>query len=192
MPHLLVVDLESTCWEDEPVRQSVDTMEIIEFGCVVCSWKGKVITAFSQLARPVERPELTPFCRTLTGITQDMVDQAPSYEEAVRSVDSQLAEFDATCWLSWGDYDRNHLAAMARRTGVAPDFLSLPHINLRKAYQRFRGKNRRAHVHGALEHFGLKWEGVQHRALPDAFNNARLIPHLTDVLLTMLGEQESK
>lgn len=191
MPHLLVVDVESTCWEDEPVKQSVDTMEIIEFGCVVCTSEGEIVKSFSQLAKPVERPELTPFCLQLTGITQDMVDQAPLYEEAVQRVNDQLAGFEWQCWVSWGKYDCNHLLAMQKRRGAAPDFLSAPHINLREAYQHYKGSSRRASAHAALKHFELEWEGSQHRGEDDALNYARIVQKMLPTVDALCSEAAS-
>lgn len=81
MQRLLIVDLEATCWENHiapsGARQSVDEMEIIEFGCVIATRAGKVLDKRSFLVRPRVNPELSPFCQQLTTISQAMVDAAP-------------------------------------------------------------------------------------------------------------------
>ena len=49
--------------------------EIIEFPVVLVSLStGAVVSEFHQYCQPVEQPRLSPFCRQLTGISQDTVD----------------------------------------------------------------------------------------------------------------------
>ncbi len=66
---LLIVDLEATCWENHIAPsgcwQSVDEMEIIEFGCVIATRIGEVLDRRSFLVRPRVHPELSPFCQQL-------------------------------------------------------------------------------------------------------------------------------
>ena len=71
---LLVVDLEATCWQDKVEgtdrRQSVQDMEVIEFGCVICNKNGDVLDAKSCFVRPQLHPKLSEFCTELTSIQQ--------------------------------------------------------------------------------------------------------------------------
>ena len=71
---LLIVDLEATCWENHIApsgfRQSVDEMEIIEFGCVIATRKGDVLDKRSFLIKPQDNPVLSLFCQQLTSISQ--------------------------------------------------------------------------------------------------------------------------
>ena len=61
---LLVLDFESTCWEDK----SFSPPEIIEFPVVLISLRtGEVLSEFHHYCLPVENPRLSPFCRNLTG-----------------------------------------------------------------------------------------------------------------------------
>ena len=72
LSHVLVIDFESTCWEE---RVNVPPQEIIEFPVVLVSLTtGSVVSEFHQYCQPVEQPRLSPFCTQLTGITQDTVD----------------------------------------------------------------------------------------------------------------------
>lgn len=187
MGHLLVVDLEATCWDKEGGVQTTDLMEVIEFGCVVSTWEGDIVESFSQLVRPVERPVLTTKCIELTSITQAMVDDAPLYAEGVELVDNKLRGYEFDCWLSWGNYDRNQLTSHKDRSGFAPDFLSLPHVNFRDVYKRHKGNGQNAHAHAALADCGLMWRGTQHRAEVDAYNYARLIGHMSGAITEVLS-----
>lgn len=178
MSNILIVDLEATCWDDR--SQSVETMEIIEFGCVVADPAGDILFACSQLVRPTINSNLSQFCQELTTITQSMVAEAPCYEEAINLVDSALAGESFSAWGSWGQYDYRQIKAEKARhpKGLAPAFFNLPHINLKAAWQETLGKKRKAALRGALSHLGLEFEGTQHRARDDAKNIAQILPHI--------------
>ncbi|GAA5523574.1 hypothetical protein Maes01_00122 [Microbulbifer aestuariivivens] len=176
MQHLLIVDLEATCWDDRP--QTVQEMEVIEFGCAHASTHGVVSRTFSQLVRPVFNPEISEFCQSLTGITQGMVGEAPDYPEAVRRLDAITAELEIDAWASWGQYDRNQIAVELERHGIAPAFFTAPHINLKALWQDRKGSKRRAGLGSALRSLGMQFEGRQHRGEDDAKNIARILPYL--------------
>lgn len=71
--HILVCDFEATC-----ASGSVHyPHEIIEFPVVVLDTATlRIVAEFHRYVKPVRNPKLTAFCTELTGITQDMVDQA--------------------------------------------------------------------------------------------------------------------
>lgn len=191
MSNLLIVDLESTCWDPADRKQTLELMEVIEFGCVVCTSEGEIVASFSQLVRPLENPLLTDFCIKLTGISQEMVDSAPRYEEAVNLVSARLKSYEIECWLSWGEYDRNHLISHQARSGVSPSFLVSTYINLKDVYRRFKGSRRKADAHRALAKCGMVWEGSQHRAESDALNYARLVGPMSEIVKDIYKEKNS-
>lgn len=177
---LLIVDLEATCWDgDVPGlnrRQTVDEMEVIEFGCVLAEADGKVLDAKSFLVRPLQRPQLSDFCTELTGISQQQVATAPVYAEVVHAIDDWLSAYAPVCWASWGEYDRRQLEAEQQRHGCSPNFLALPHKNLNQLWCEGRASKRRSSLPAALAFHGLAFEGRYHRGIDDARNMARLLP----------------
>ncbi|KZT54592.1 hypothetical protein CALCODRAFT_438384, partial [Calocera cornea HHB12733] len=86
----LVLDVEATCEEgggfDWP-------NEIIEWPVVLMKWSemdssGRMsalapVAEFRSFVRPTWAPQLSPFCTSLTGITQSQVDPAPSFPEVL-------------------------------------------------------------------------------------------------------------
>ena len=69
----IIVDLEATCWEG---MRSPD-METIEVGAVALAGPaGPVEGEFGAFVHPVVRPALSDFCRRLTYIHQEDVDEA--------------------------------------------------------------------------------------------------------------------
>lgn len=87
--HLLVVDFECTCDSGEPNYPH----EIIEFPVVVVDVAlRRVVAEFHTYIRPVNHPILSPFCKELTGITQEQVDAAPTLPEAIAKFDDWCVE----------------------------------------------------------------------------------------------------
>lgn len=181
-PLILLVDLEATCWEDKvdglDRRQTVDDMEIIEFGCVLAKMNGDIVDAKSYMVRPQIHPKLTDFCTRLTTITQTDVEAAPYYLEVVTQIDYWLAPYKIKAWGSWGQYDKNQIEAERRRHNRSPSFNYFPHLNLKKLWRNGNGTGRRGGLKGALGFHGLEFEGTQHRGIDDALNISKLLPHI--------------
>ncbi|KAI0374669.1 hypothetical protein BV20DRAFT_935217 [Pilatotrama ljubarskyi] len=86
----LVLDVEATCVAGAGFDYP---NEIIEWPVCLLRWqdediKGKareleVVDEFRSFVRPTWRPQLSPFCTSLTGITQEQVDSAPSFPEVL-------------------------------------------------------------------------------------------------------------
>ncbi|MDO8273403.1 MAG: 3'-5' exonuclease [Gammaproteobacteria bacterium] len=110
---LVICDLEATCREDG-VSPAIDEMEAIEIGCVLCDLSGNVFDEFATFVRPIQNPILSPFCRQLTSISQNDVDCAPLFEEAMQLLDAWCAGRHAF-WSSWGNYDRRLLLNQEQR-----------------------------------------------------------------------------
>ncbi|NLY14466.1 MAG: exonuclease domain-containing protein [Gammaproteobacteria bacterium] len=180
------IDLEATCWADqidpagEP--QSVQSMEIIEVGCALTTRQGELLDSCSFLVRPTRYPELSEFCQALTGITQDMVDSAPTFPDAIAALNSWLGQpADSFIWCSWGNYDRLHIVEQCQQEGVAADVMSYPHLNLKRIWRRTTGQKRRNGLASALAYHQLDFEGRPHRGVDDARNMVRLLGVFTQV-----------
>jgi len=180
---ILVVDLEATCWEDQTTpagdAQSVNNMEIIEVGCALATRKGGLLDVRSFLVRPIRNPELSSFCSELTGITQSMVDAAPTFPEAIAAMDDWQGDLpDDFIWCSWGNYDRLHLEAQSLLDGAQPAILARPHLNLKRIWRRTTGHKRKNGLASALAFHNLAFEGSHHRGVDDARNIVRLLPFM--------------
>ncbi|KAG8758004.1 hypothetical protein FRC14_001014 [Serendipita sp. 396] len=86
----LVLDVEATCI---PNGGFEEPNEIIEWPVILLRWDKEVqddtpkrlviVDIFHSYCRPILRPTLHPFCTELTGITQEQVDQAPTFPEVL-------------------------------------------------------------------------------------------------------------
>ena len=77
---IIVIDIESTCWQDKPpIGQE---SEIIEIGiCTVDVASGKRLEKESILVKP-EKSQVSEFCTQLTTLTQAQVERGISLKEA--------------------------------------------------------------------------------------------------------------
>lgn len=173
---ILVIDLEATCCDQGTIPP--EAMEVIELGAVWATPTGEIIDTLQRFVQPMERPQLTSFCRSLTHIEQASIDTAPYWP----TVAAELAEFSrrysGQCWGSWGAYDRRQIERECARHGIADPLAGLPHVNLKATFAKAR-KIKQVGMITALQIAGLKLGGDHHRALADAQNIARLLPWST-------------
>ncbi len=175
MPHWLVIDLEATTDEGGwPVTE----MEIIEIGASLVNRDGREVDHFQRFVKPLRRPSLTPFCRTLTHIDQADVDAAAVLTQVWKSFEQWLSPHRGQLqgWVSWGDYDRLQLLQDWQRLNLESALARVPHINLKQRFAKARQLPRPLGLTSALQLAGLQFCGQQHRALEDARNTARLLP----------------
>jgi inhibitor of KinA sporulation pathway (predicted exonuclease) len=77
---IIVIDVESTCWEDKP--PAGQESEIIEIGiCTIDVASGKRLEKESILVKP-EKSQVSQFCTQLTTLTQAQFDRGISLKEA--------------------------------------------------------------------------------------------------------------
>lgn len=172
----LVIDLEATCCDDErfPRRE----MEIIEIGAVMADARSyRAVDEFQTFVRPVRHPVLTTFCRQLTGITQENVDAADGFAQAMTELTKWMACYPGSIFCSWGDYDLRQFERDCTFHSIAWPF-GERHVNLKKRFgSRFKLKRGEGLI-DALRKHSLTFEGRPHRGIDDARNITRLLPIL--------------
>lgn len=179
--HLIIVDIESTCWEKKapPGQQS----EIIEIGvCLLALDSGEISAKRSLLVRPV-RSKVSEFCTKLTTLTQAQVDEGISFTEACQIL---RRDYDSPhrAWASWGDYDRRMFEQQCPSFGVDYPF-SQRHTNLKKRFAALYHHTKPVGMTSALKLLDLLLHGTHHRGDDDAYNIARI----TAVMLQRYGQQ---
>jgi 3'-5' exoribonuclease 1 len=165
----IVVDLEATCWDPpEP-----DRSEIVEIGAVRLDSDLDVAGEFESFVRPVAEPELSPFCRELTTITQAEVDAADPFPAVFPRFLAWIGSDDYRL-CSWGFYDVGQFRRDCTRHGLPfPEVFESHHLNVKEAFAAWRGVDR-SDVPTALGHLGLPFGGTHHRGIDDARNIARI------------------
>ena len=159
---------------------------ICEIGAVILDTHKKcIVDGFQTLVNPGEK--VTDYklrhakgtITDLTGITQSMLDQAPSTE---------LAMFDFWSWfathqmggrlVAWGNDGEDLIQQTPRITLDTAIETRINIIDIRQTVwllaAMMPGKNRRG-LKNAMKQFGLDFVGIPHRAYWDAYNTARLL-----------------
>ena len=176
MAHLLVIDLEATCCDDNSFPRT--DMEIVEIGAVmVCPEALQPLNEFQTFVRPVLNPTMTDFCRDLTNITQLQIDSAPSFVNALADFIDWANGFAPFVFCSWGNYDRTQFESDCSRHGVEYPFGD-HHINVKAEFASASGRPQKPGVPAALHSVGLTFSGSNHRGIDDARNIARLLPYI--------------
>src|SRR5918992_3269940 len=170
---IVVVDVEATCWKKGVFSRKKETIEI---GAVLLLLDRPDTTwpEFQTFVRPQRLPHLSSFCRELTGITQENVDAAPTFPEALRLFLEWSQPLERVVLATWSHYDLWQLDLDLEAHGLPK--LAVPFLDVKKLAARIvGGKSFEATVRE------LAPDAVampRHRAIADARRTARILYRL--------------
>jgi inhibitor of KinA sporulation pathway (predicted exonuclease) len=175
LDRIVVVDVESTCWDGEP--PAGQESEIIEIGaCTVDVASGERFDRGTILVAP-QRSTVSEFCTRLTTLTQQQVQRGISFAEACALLKRKYWTKDRA-WAGWGDYDRRQFERQCRAFGVGYPF-GPTHINVKTLFAVIHALPQEVEMDAALWRLGLPLEGTHHRGVDDAWN----IGHILSTIL---------
>lgn len=171
---ILVVDLEATCWANDPEKQQ-RVSEIIEIGGAVLNTSTlKIEKAFDHYVWPIDHPEITCFCTELTGITEKILEKnGQDFHTRCYQILQYCKDNGIVTWGSWGNYDRAKVETQCLNYKDYP--FPYNHINIKILEAMVVGRRGGKSVTRALENWGLKFEGRPHNGYDDAYNIARIL-----------------
>ena len=173
----IVYDLEATCWETPPPGYVQETIEI---GAFRVNQFGEVRGKFNRFVRPVVHPTLSPFCRQLTGITQENVSRARIFPDVIQEFwDWARIEEEEYVLCSWGNFDRKMFANDCSLHRIDISWTER-HSNLKEQYKTIKRMRAGVGLKKAVEKEGIPFTGQHHRGISDAEN-------LTKLFLKYLG-----
>jgi inhibitor of KinA sporulation pathway (predicted exonuclease) len=168
---IIVIDLEATCWEGDPPEG--ECSEIIEIGlCVLDVATGAREPARALLVKP-RHSTLSPYCRELTTLTPEMLENGLDLAEACAILREEYHSETRT-WASYGDYDRIMLQAQCEADGIPYPF-GRSHINVKNLFALQNNLTREVGLQKATAQLGLPFEGTIHRGMDDAWNIAAVL-----------------
>jgi inhibitor of KinA sporulation pathway (predicted exonuclease) len=169
---ILVVDIESTCWEPS---KNIDQSEIIEFGYCLLDIRTGEKEKGSRIVKPALTYPLSDFCKSLTNLTDEEVYGSNLTFRGL--CDWIKANYRDYTWASYGDYDRVQFERQCRRENVQYPF-GRTHLNIKYLFSLFNGKEESYSEADALAYYDLDFEGQAHRGGDDAYNAARVLYEL--------------
>ena len=169
---VLVIDVESTCWEPKSSQPADEISEIIEIGISVVNTKELEIVKNSSIIIKPQRSTISEFCTQLTTITSETVSSGISYESAVDLLRKDY-QSNKTTFISWGDYDRKMFEKNCKDYNVVYPF-GPRHLNLKNIFSIFNNIDKEVGLDYAVKYYNLPFEGTHHRADSDAYNTAKV------------------
>ncbi|KAI9457757.1 ribonuclease H-like domain-containing protein [Lactarius psammicola] len=207
----LVLDVEATCypgtgfhWPNEIIEWPVCLLKWVDKGSNGTASTLQKVAEFRSFVKPTWRPKLSPFCTSLTGITQEQVDSAPHFPEVERRFSAFLVQHGLIhpetgdrlvhfCWCSDGPFDiRDFVVKQCFISNISmPPWLRGDVIDVRKIvnawseFSRVRGskptlpRRMSPNIENQLRFLELApFEGRQHSGIDDSRNIARIIVEL--------------
>ncbi|EHB13210.1 Exonuclease domain-containing protein 1, partial [Heterocephalus glaber] len=190
--YLIVIDFESTCWND---GKHHNNQEIIEFPAVLLNTStGEIESEFHAYVQPQEHPVLSEFCMELTGIKQAQIDEGVPLKICLSQFckwihkiqqekkivftpgvsDPSTSEVKLCAFVTWSDWDLGVCLEYEckRKQLLKPVFLN-SWIDLRATYKLFYRRKPKG-LSGALQEVGIEFSGREHSGLDDSRNTALL------------------
>lgn len=177
LDYIFVLDFEAQCVNGS----KLPVQEIIEFPVVPINLKTFKIEEpiFHYYIKPVVVPELTEFCRNLTGITQEQVNNGVILEKALELFEEFLNKngFNGKKWVfcTCGEWDLNScLKREASKKKIPlPDFFRR-WINIKRVFQECLKLEHQVGMPTMLKMLGLELDGRHHSGIDDSRNIAKI------------------
>jgi inhibitor of KinA sporulation pathway (predicted exonuclease) len=175
MSEVLVIDVESTCWEPASTQPRGEINEIIEIGVSNVDLKTLTITANESILVKPQRSRLSSFCTKLTTLTPEIVNKGVYFQDACELLRHNFKSYNKTM-VSWGDYDRSMFERNCRDYNCQYPF-GKRHLNLKNCFTLLYGLEREPGMDAALQLLKLPLDGTHHRGVDDAKNIAKIFIH---------------
>ncbi len=170
---IVVVDVEATCWKKGVFSKKKETIEIGAVKLLLDRAEAKW-PEFQTFVRPRQLPHLSSFCRELTGITQENVDTAPAFTEALQNFLEWSQPLARVVLAAWSHYDLWQLDLDLEAHGLPK--LAVPFLDVKKLAARTVGA--KSFEQTAREIAPETVDMPRHRAIADARRTARILNRL--------------
>ncbi len=167
---LVVVDVEASGWKKGVFSRRKETIEI---GAVrlLLDRDQSTWPEFQTFVRPLRLPRLSSFCRELTGITQENVDAAPSFPDALRLFLEWAKPSERVVLATWSRYDLWQLNLDLEAHALPK--MDLPFLDVKKLAARIVGSKS---LKETAQELTVDGDALpRHRAIADARLTARIL-----------------
>jgi inhibitor of KinA sporulation pathway (predicted exonuclease) len=146
--------------------------QIIQIGAVKLNEALVEIDCFSQVIKPTHSPTLSNFSRMQTGITQEEIDRARSFEEVYLEF-YHWCDLPHNLLICWGKEDIRFIKEDCALNGLE-DNLPAGFIDILVRFRHYAKSNNDYSVVKALEYLEIDQIGEAHSALDDARNTSNI------------------
>ena len=185
----VVVDLEMNKIRQKSEARRICTQETIEIGAVMLDDNLQEVASFRTYVKPEYNDGIDRKISRLTGITDEMVEHAPFFNEAFRMFTNWcLGTGDDVTIYAWSDSDFNQI----RKEMLLKDYqiseteeilVTNEWADFQQEFDAHLGFERQLSLKMALDMAGIDFAGREHDALDDARNTAELLQVFRDKAL---------
>ena len=187
--YICVLDFEATCFNNSKNH------EIIEFPSILLKWENDTIIQVHRIqlyVKPKMYPIVSKFCRELTGITQEIVNQGIPLETAIEKHLSWLNtcsnnQLNKITIVTCGQWDLKTMLPQDLENinnGMRPDKIYTRFVNIKDLFEDVEQCGLAGSMVQMLKYYNLELEGRHHSGLDDCHNIARIFRKLVDNGLT--------
>ena len=188
LDQIIVIDVESTCWQGKP--PAGQKSEIIEIGiCPVDVASGQKLGKESIFVKPT-RSTVSEFCTKLTSLTQEQVEKGIEFKDACSILEKKYFTKDRV-WASYGDYDRRQFERQCQSRNIRYPY-GPTHINVKNLFAVIYALPHEIGMAEAMDLLNLQLEGIHHRAGDDAWNIACILSKLLFQSRNKISIQENQ
>ncbi|MBT8233510.1 MAG: exonuclease domain-containing protein [Saprospiraceae bacterium] len=167
----IIYDLEATCWLGRPPK---GFNEIIEIGAVRINEYGEILGTFERFVKPTLNPKLSGFCKKLTSIKQNQIDIARTFPKVISDFKEWSGMYENDFHIcSWGNNDRKLFLDECSIHKLDSDWVDHCY-NLKNQYDNLNGGIVKGNLKKIVIKEGFEFTGIQHRAISDAENLAKI------------------
>ena len=188
MKHI-VVDIEMNNVAKKSEARRICKMETIEIGAVMLDDNLQEISAFRTYVKPEYNDCIERKITRLTGITEEMVHNAPVFNEALRMFTNWcLGTGDEVTIYAWSDTDFCQITKETELKSyeMKPEeetILTTKWSDFQNEFDTHLGFNKKLSLTMALDMAGIGFTGREHDALDDARNTSELLNILRNTVL---------
>ncbi|WP_078553615.1 3'-5' exonuclease [Bacillus alkalicellulosilyticus] len=153
-----------------------EDMEAIRLGAVKYNTTSKTISTFERYIKPTTTSPLTTFCKKLTGITDEDLQDADDFKTVFTEFILWIEDIVSTRFYSWSPSDITRLAIDSKRHKLDATLITMiekRYNDFQATFTKFVSKDNYS-VENALQLFELPFVGEQHNPLFDAYNTLRI------------------
>lgn len=181
--YLCILDFEATCWSSMN-NSNTYQMEIIEFPSILykINEQDKIYTyvsEFSKYVRPIMNPTLSEFCTELTGITQETVDVADTFDivyiQHQEWLHQHVPDGKELIIVTCGDWDLGtQLPRELKNKKLKLHPYYNKYMNIKNPYKSLYKVNPKGMM-GMLDYLKIQHEGRHHSGIDDTRNIAKIM-----------------
>lgn len=177
----IVIDLEMNNVKAKTEAKKICKMETIEIGAVMLDEDLQEISSFRTYVKPEYNDKITPKIHSLTGITYDVVENAPRFCEAFRMFSNWCyGTGDEIKVYAWSNTDflqikKEMLLKNYEMNENEELMMGNEWQDFQKEFDAYMGFESQVSLSSALDMAGLNFAGKAHNALDDARSTGVLI-----------------